>query len=346
MMVVNHLTLAKLRLVFTFAAVVFILSPLATAQSGTQQGQAQAQTPGSPGQLTPEQIAALRAQQQRQAAAAVARAPFELTQEEEQYRNQVLDYWQQSSDKINKYSCKFRRYEFDTDKVAHRNSQTNQLSAASIGVGELFFASPQRGRYEVNEIWRFAAPPKSDSEQADYKLQDKDLFREKWICDGATIYEFDFQSKRLNETQLPPEMQGAKGLANSPIPFLFGAKREDILNRYWVRVVTPKGTEGEYWLEAFPKKAADAQNYKKIEIVIAEADFLPKAMHMYAAQYDPKKGNFASVQFEFDDRKANTVSLKDFFTRPQKPMGWKRVQVQPLTGNDRNAEAIQQNQNR
>lgn len=341
MMVKNHFKIANVRGILTLALAVatFFMAPLASGQTNPQQTQ-----------MTPQQIAAVRNQQQRQAAAQTSAigAPFQLTAQEEQYRNQVLDYWQQSSDKIKKYSCKFRRYEFDTDKVNHRNAQTNQLSAASIGVGELFFAAPQRGRYEVNEIWRFAAPPKNESEQADYQLQDKELFREKWICDGATIYEFDFSSKRLNETQLPPEMQGSSGLANSPIPFLFGAKREEILNRYWVRVVTPQGTQGEYWLEAFPKKADDAQNYKKIEIVIAEADFLPKAMHMYGAQYDPKKGNFASVQFEFDNRKANAISLKDFFTRPQKPMGWERVQVQPLTsGRDRSADALlQQNQNR
>lgn len=342
MMVMNHSCCNSFCLVFTMTVACLIVCPQVSGQTGAQQ------TP-----MTPEQIAAVRLQQQRQAAAtaataATARAPFELSAQETQYRNQVLDYWQQSSDKISKYSCNFRRYEFDTDKVAHRNAKTNQLSAASIGVGELFFAAPQRGRYEVNEIWRFKAPPKNDSEQADYELQNKELFREKWICDGDTIYEFDFASKRLNETKLPPEMQGAGGLANSPIPFLFGAKREAILNRYWVRVVTPKGTQGEYWLEAYPKKADDAQNYSKIEIVIAEADFLPKALHMYGAQYDPKKGNFASMQFEFDDRRANAISLKDFFTRPSKPMGWQRVQIQPLTsGPDRNAEAIlQQNSNR
>ena len=333
MMVANHSKPTNFRLIFAIVAASFFVSPLASAQSDIKK------TP-----MTPEQIAAVRNQMQRQQQQPAATAPFQLTQQETQYRDQVLDYWQQSSDKINKYSCKFRRYEFDTDKVNHRNPETNQLSAASIGVGELFFAAPQRGRYEVNEIWRFAAPPKNGAAQADYQLQDKELFREKWICDGSTIYEFDFTSKRLNETKLPPEMQGANGLANSPIPFLFGAKREAILNRYWVRVVTPKGTQGEYWLEAYPKKADDAQNYKKIEIVIAEADFLPKAMHMYGAQYDPKKGNFSSVQFEFDDRRANAIDLKNFFTRPQKPMGWERVDVQPLTSSpDRNAEAILQN---
>ena len=337
MMVKNHCANTNVRLIFSIAILSFIVSPSALAQTNAERGK-----------MTPQQIAAVRNQQQRQGAAALAQAPFQLTEQETQYRNQVLDYWQQSSDKIKKYSCKFRRYEFDTDRVNHRNPKTNQLSAASIGVGELFFAAPQRGRYEVNEIWRFAAPPSSESEQADYQLQDKELFREKWICDGATIYEFDFTTKRLNETQLPPEMQGSKGLANSPIPFLFGAKRAEILNRYWVRVVTPKGTKGEYWLEAYPKKADDAQNYKKIEIVIAEDDFLPKAMHMYGPQYDPKKGNFASMQFEFENRKVNGINLQDFFHRPQKPMGWERVQVQPLTSNpQRNAAAIlDENSNR
>ena len=156
--------------------------------------------------------------------------------------------------------------------------------------------------------------------------------KERWVTDGEYIYDFDFEKKRLYETEIPAEMRGEQGLERSPIPFLFGANKELILNRFWVRVITPPTAKGEYWLEAFPKRAEDAQNYSRIEIILAESDFLPKGLHMYSPQYNPEKNNFASRYFAFENRKMNSglSGMQNFFgnfVRPTLPIGqgWKRV---------------------
>ena len=251
-------------------------------------------------------------------------APPAQTPAEENYRNQILDYWQASSAKIKNYKCTFRRYTFDTGIVNHRDAKSQQLSAAEIAIGTIFFAAPQHGRYETDQVWSFAAPPKKPGEEADYKLEEGDSVKTKWICDGRMIYEFDYEQKRLYDTEIPEHMQGPEGLSASPIPFLFGAKRDVLLERYWVRVVPRPGTKGEYWLEVFPKRAQDARNYSKVEIIISEDDFLPKAMRLFSPQFDPSKGNFASMQFEFYDRKVNALTLEGLFGRPSKPIGWTR----------------------
>lgn len=297
---------------------VAIASPLQDSASGPAAHTA-ARTNGQPGEIQRKQYDPATQTN------VSPMAPPAQTAREEQYRDQILDYWQQSSQRVKNFKCSFRRYGFDSGLVNHRDAN-NRLSAASIAVGEIFFSAPQHARYEVKQVWQFAAPPKTEGGEADYKILDSDKFQEKWICDGATIYDFDYENKRLYESEIPKDMQGPAGLAKSPIPFLFGANRNDILNRYWVRVVTPQGTKGEYWLEAYPKRAADAQSYSKLEIVIAEEDFLPKAMHMYSSQYDPSKGNFGSTQFEFYDRKVNVLTLEGMFGRPTKPMGWERSQ--------------------
>lgn len=275
----------------------------------------------------PETRVAANPDQQRRAADGVQstpQAPPAQTAAEEKYRDQILDYWEQSSAQYKNFRCSFRRYTYDSAVVNYRDPKSQRLAAAEIATGEIFFAAPEHGRYQTEQVWNFAAPPQQPGEEADYELEKAESAQTKWICDGQTIYEFDFGQKRLYETAIPESMRGPQGLAASPIPFLFGAKKNILLERYWVRVITPREVEGEYWLQVFPKRAEDARNYSKIEVIIDQQDFLPKAMRMFSSQYNPAKGNFAHMNFEFQDRKVNGLSLEGLFGRPSKPIGWTR----------------------
>jgi TIGR03009 family protein len=308
-----------------------------TAQTSAGNRAAQVQA------LTPQQQAALQAEQLASTQTPVPpQRPFpELPPQEIEYLNQFLDYWQQSSQRVKQYVCDFRRYEYDSAIVNYRDPDTQQLAAHAIAVGEIRFAQPDKGRYEASQIWDFQAPPSAPGEAASYDRRGKrhekgaDSEKERWICDGRSIYEFDFENKRLYESEIPKEMQGA-AIVNSPIPFLFGADKEKILERYWVRVI-PKGVETEYWLEAYPKKIEDARVYSKIEVILAKEDFLPKAMHVYSSQYDPARNNFQSQYYAFENRRVNDQldQVKNFFgyfVRPQKPIGWERVNRRALAG--------------
>jgi hypothetical protein len=125
-------------------------------------------------------------------------------------------------------------------------------------------------------------------------------------------------------------MQG-KNLVHSPLPFLFGASKDEILDRFWLQITTPKGVEDEYWLEAFPKRVEDARNYKKLELVLSRNDFLPSSLRLYAPNYDEEKGILVHRVFEFRNRKINDAlsGIQNFtgnFIRPQTPIGWTRVE--------------------
>ena len=298
-------------------------------------------------QLTAEQQAAQQsyAQQQRrqQQTAAIASpqqqtptvlpAGFPLTAEHAQYVEKLLDFWEKNSKQVEKYKCGFMRYEYDRSVVAWRDTRTNQLAAHTIVEGEIRFAAPDRARYESTRVNRFAKPPERAGETADYQeaktKTERENDKERWICDGTNLYDFDFQSKQLRETKIPKDMQG--NVTESPLPFIFGAEKKAILERYWVRYAQPTNSvDDEYWLELFPKRAEDARNYSKLEVIIAKEDFLPKAMHMYSAQYDPSSGNETSRYFAFQNREVNSQLAKfsDFFggfIRPRLPIGWKRV---------------------
>lgn len=258
----------------------------------------------------------------------------DISPEHKNFIDELLTYWQTSSDKVQRYQCEFVRYEYDTTFCNWCNPQTNRLAASSIMTGEIRFAAPDKACYETMQVFDFAGPPDQEGQDPKYAKRDETTNREKWICDGQNIFEFDFENKKLYETQIPQEMQG-KGLVNSPIPFLFGASKDDILSRYWVRIITPQGVQDEYWLEAVPKKIDDSRNYSKLELVISRNEFLPVMLHVYAPNYNPKENNFSSRVFEFKNRQVNSAlaQIQDFFkvfVRPSTPIGWERVARQAL----------------
>jgi TIGR03009 family protein len=349
----NRWTHSTLFFASTFIVFIYVGSVQAVVQQQYPAGSSQAtgqqfRTP----RLTPEQQAAQQraaaetAEQQKRAQANYAtqnpavpgeellsmRQPegFPLTLEHEKYVDNLLTYWEANSSRVEKYKCDFRRYEYDSEIVAYRDPQNNQLAAFSVGFGEIRFAAPERAKFETTSIMDFSKPPQKPGDQAEYEQREGNDVHERWICDGKSIYDFDFENKRMYETEIPQELQG--NVAESPLPFMFGAKKDEILKRYWVRSVTPRGVENEYWLEAFPKRVGDSRMYSKIEIILAKEDFLPKAMHMYSPQYNPAKGNFESRYFMFENREVNSelAKIQDFFGSFVKPRvsfltGWQTV---------------------
>jgi TIGR03009 family protein len=235
---------------------------------------------------------------------------------------------------VTHYQCAFTRWQFDQEVCNYRNPENNHLTAAVISRGNIRYRQPDKGMYEVNEKWAFAGPPDETSGgEPKYERRKNGIEQEKWICDGQSIFEYDFDTKRLYEMTLPPEAQG-EGLKNSPLPFVFGAKAVDLLDRYWIRDITPAGAPDQYWLEAWPKRASDAQTYSKIEIILSREPFLPTSIHMYASNYD-EKTNPSKMVFEFEQREINGALaglLDPFFIRPNTPFGWQRVQ-RDLSGN-------------
>lgn len=272
-------------------------------------------------------------QQQQTIAAPQQPAGFPLPKAEQDYIQQLLAFWEGTSSQIKRYRCTFRRWQIDHEVCNYRNPDNNQLVAAMISVGTVRYSSPDNGMYEVLQKWQFTAPPANPGEDAVYERpaqKNPDFIEtEKWICDGKKIYEYDYQNKRLYELTLPPEAQG-EGLKNSPLPFVFGAKATELLERYWIRDVTPTSAHGQqYWLEAWPKRTSDAQAYSKIEIILSRDPFLPIAIHMYAPNYDPKL-NPSKMVFAFEERQINGKldNLSDFmknFINPRTPFGWDRV---------------------
>jgi len=237
-----------------------------------------------------------------------------LAADHEKWVNNVLQYWEARSSKIKALSCKFTRWEYDPvfgPKMA--DGRTPKADEPfTIAKGEVKYVQPDKGKFQVLELSRYAGPPAQPGGQTQYVPQDAS-FTEHWVSDGKNVFEFDARNKRVIQRELPPEMQG-KAIADGPLPFLFGARAETIRARYWVRGL-PQGGNGKYWLEAVPKSRQDAQNFKAVTIVLDEKSYLPEMLEVLAPNYDsktnPARTTYKFEQHDVTDDKLTTKQIFD-----------------------------------
>jgi TIGR03009 family protein len=262
-------------------------------------------------------------------AAAIIPCPWDpLNAGEQRALDNLMKAWEEHSSQIERYRCNFTRWEFDPIFGPKDPSK-----AKTVGEGRLLYAAPDKGLFEVAslKVW---VPPSKPGDKEEWKTRAQDQIGEYWICDGKHVFEFDAKQKKLFERELPPQMQG-KAIVDGPLPFLFGAKADKISARYWLRLITPSDVSGEQWIEASPKYAADARNFKMVHVIIDEKDFLPKAIQVFDPAFDPEKRAIRSV-YTFEGREYNwSVTLQNLnlfhreFYEPKTPFGWTKV-VEPF----------------
>ena len=247
---------------------------------------------------------------------------FPLAAEHQKWVDDVLAYWEFSSVKIERYRCEFERFQYDPIFGPRGTPKT-------ISKGLIQYAAPDKGSYQVTDVQQFVAPPAAPGEQAQFANKTETL-QEHWICDGRSIFEHDYQNKQLKQYKLAAELQG-QGIVDSPLPFLFGANKEKIKARYWIRNVTPQDKKDEYWLEVWPKFTQDARNYQRVQVIIAQQDYLPKAIVLFDPAFN-EKTNPALTSFHFKQRETNWNILGEqlnpfhrAFHEPATPRGWQKI---------------------
>jgi TIGR03009 family protein len=241
----------------------------------------------------------------------------------------ILGYWEARSNKIKTFECGFYRYEYDPV------FGPKDVAKTKAG-GEIKYAQPDKGLFRVTSLFSYTGPPLKEGDEAQYAEQDAS-FGEHWVSDGIRVFQFDARGKRLIERTLPPEMQG-QAIADGPLPFLFGARAQTIMARYWIHGL-PQSGNGKYWLEAVPKSRQDAQNFKMVHIALDETSFLPAVLIVFAPNYDAKT-NPSRTTYVFNTIKTNDDQTltdqikkgldplglfhKNFYA-PKLPPGWQKV---------------------
>lgn len=241
----------------------------------------------------------LSARSRRPDKPAEPRAPFRLTPQEVDECDAVLSAWEQRSSKIKTLTCDFTLFVYDPVFP----NPDDPAAPSHLSKGRIWYMAPDKGKYKI-----------VDEEEGDY-----------WACDGENIYEMNYVKDQVIVHPLPEELRG-KAIANGPLPFMFGAKADDIKARYWVRLLPTPEAEGQVWLEAVPKFRQDAANFLRVQIILSEEDMLPIGINQFEPNHTPK--NDSRKVYAFENMRVNKHLLGKLtgeFDPPRTPRGWKRV---------------------
>ncbi|MEQ8847095.1 TIGR03009 domain-containing protein [Botrimarina sp.] len=268
------------------------------------------------------------------AAAASGQAPatpqgFQLNEVQQAYLDQVLSQWEARSSEIATFQCEFTRWVYDP-VFGPKPTESGEPIAKQVESGEVSYQRPDRGSFQISKIQAWDA-----AEQR--HVENSNLVGEHWVCDGQSIYQYNYREKQLEVQPIPPEQQG-QNITDGPLPFLFGAKADQLKARYWMRV-DPRAPAGAVWLHAAPKRQQDAANYRLVEIMLDTERMLPRAMRVTAPD-----GSRTTYQFQIDQASVNsrmTQVWNSLFQAPRVPIGWKKVQIAPPTATAAQPGAVQ-----
>lgn len=278
-------------------AVALLAAHAAFGQTNQWQG-----TPATPAAAPQRQAAPQGAPN---AAAPQPQAPFQLTPPEQAQLDRVLNLWQQASNSIKSFRCEFTRWQF---------TAANPKAAAAIDQGVLKYAAPDKGLFQI-----VGNQP------------------EQWICDGKSMYQFDYMRQELVQHVLPPELQG-QSIVNGPLPFMFGAQAVNLKARYWMRIVANQDPKSnEILLQAFPKLKQDATNFSRADILL-NLDPKTQLLQPKAVQtFDPR--GESRTAYEFKNPVVNPNGLIDILKgeggdpfKPSVPANWRLVVKNPEAG--------------
>jgi len=257
------------------------------------------------------------------------KAPFKQTPEDEQRTEEALKTWEQKSDKISTFKCQFMRWDYD---MAFGDPAQGFLK--SEGKGEIKYKAPDHGKYKMTEMQdvelqldgKPSKPVKRDPNELEH-----------WVCDGDSIYEFAAGKKQLIQHKLPAEMRG-KSISDGPLPFIFGAKADQIKRRYFVRLITPRNLDGkEVWIEAWPRFQVDAANFQRVWIILSASDYVPQALQIFLPggqpNLPPTKCSRTAYGFEKQVINDPLAILKGDFLPPLLPPFWKKIVEEPPVAN-------------
>ena len=182
-----------------------------------------------------------------------------------------------------------------------------------IDTGIIKYAAPDRGMFRVET---------TEKDGKDVPIEDARA--EHWISDGKSIFEYNHTKKQLIEHKLPPELQG-KAIADSPLPFLFGAEAQKLKQRYWIRIVTPADVKDKIFLEAFPRYQQDAANFHHAEFIIIDRGDVAVCLEPRSAQQE-RSDRVPVLQYRGE---RSVAAVQGRSVSAGMPLGWQKIVEEP-----------------
>jgi TIGR03009 family protein len=230
--------------------------------------------------------------------------------------DQILQFWEKSTADIERYSCKFRRWQYNSsqnfvDQLSKQTKKDIRQVHVTAAAGEVKYMAPDKGMFKVDTLLSLTGQLGADG-QPEYK-EFSNAQRDWWLCSGEAVYDYDREKKECTVHQLPPEMQGA-AILDSPMPFVFGVKADKLKERYWVREL-PSQNPNTFIIEVYPKFQVDAVNYDHVQVFLDNKELLPVGLIKFNTEHRDELGT-ALVDnrevFQFEGREKNASLLQKF----------------------------------
>lgn len=228
-----------------------------------------------------------------------------------------------------------RAWETQSAKVKTLHGTHNRFRYNSVfetedqAEGHFYFEAPDKGRIDITAvpIEDGQVSKRKNAQGAPYSLTK--AREEKWICTGKEVLMVDDKGKTYERFPIPPEMQG-KNIIDSPLPFLFGMRADELKKRFDLTLKGQNPAKKTIYLEAIPKQAKDANNFRKADIILNTQVYLPEAVRFV----DPAGTIETSYSFNLANMQINSSGINKvvmglFKGDPFKPdlRGYKLVQL-------------------
>jgi hypothetical protein len=247
--------------------------------------------------------------------------PFFLTPKEQQELDEFLARWEN-------YSLGIKRYDVDFNMFLYVGSNPHAVPNTPLKTTFGYFkyiAKPLRFAYHIEGEWL-------GNKKVEWSEKSPDIFAEQIIIDEKSVHKYDFNAKKVFRINVPTELIG-KGIADSPLPLIFGAKAVDLKKRFSMKLVTTEqAKEAQIWFQARPLLLEDQQEFSQIEIRLDKATL--RAIALKKEDINGKDFTVYVLHTTRTNDRLHTVieDVKQFFT-PATPKGWQ------LEVNDWAAEA-------
>lgn len=241
-----------------------------TAQTARQTAQAQTNpAQNAPAQNVPGQGAPSGGYVGGEISSAIIPAPetYKPTEEELNQLNDFLVRWEEFGKNVKRVSCEVHMREFDS--VLQQNSKR----PVAHTWGQFRFISPNKLMYHIRGEFVYS----DEKPEGEWKEGQNEWMI---VLNSKEFIQYDYKNKKVVVFPVASEEQDMDlTMDNGQFPLFFVAKADSLKDRFYMRIITPANKQkDEVWIEAFPRYARDAQQFRSITVILGLKDLQPTYM--------------------------------------------------------------------
>ncbi len=172
--------------------------------------------------------------------------------------DQFLQKWENFGKGIKRISCDVHMREFD----GVLQTQDSKRPVAHTW-GQFRYISPNKLMYHIRG--EFVYP--EGKENGEWKESQNEW---KIVLNSKELVQYDYKNKKVVVYPIAEEEQDMDlTMDNGQFPLFFVAKANVLKSRFYLQIITPaKRQQDQVWIEAFPRYARDASQFKSITVIL------------------------------------------------------------------------------